>query len=52
MRHATLLRNIEGSNILPDQAVNIVPGEGQVPVNHSNEENWKALAFPRLYSHR
>ena len=51
LRHPTLLHNIEGPSILPEQAVNIAPGEGQIPVYHSNEENWETLAFPKLYSH-
>ena len=51
LRHQTLLQNIEGHIILPEQAVNIAPGEGQIPVYHSNEENWEARAFPKLCSH-
>ena len=47
LRHPTLLYNIEGPSILPEEAVNIAPGEGQIPV----EENWEALAFPKLYSY-
>ena len=50
-RHPTLLHKIEGPSILPEEVVNIAPDEGQIPVYHSNEENWEALAFPRLYSH-
>ena len=51
LRHPTLLQNIQGLGILPQQAVNITPGEGQIPLHHSNEVNWEALAFPKLYSH-
>ena len=36
LRHPTLLHNIEGPSILPEEAVNIAPGEGQIPVYHSN----------------
>ena len=51
VRHPTVLHNLEGPSILPEQVVNIAPGEGQIPVYHSNEENWEALAFPKMYSH-
>ena len=27
----------------------MAPGECQIPVYHSNEETWEALAFPKLY---
>ena len=49
LRHPTLLLNIEGPSILLEEAVNIAPGEGQIPVYHSNEENMEIFAFPKLY---
>ena len=51
LRHPTLLQNIEGPSILPKQAVDIAPGEGPISVYHSNEENWVAVPFPKLFSH-
>ena len=47
LRYPTLLHNIEGRNISREEAVNIVPGEGQIPVYHSNEEDLEALSFPK-----
>ena len=47
LSHPTLLHN-EGSKILPEEAVNITHGEGQIPVYPSNKENWETLAFPKL----
>ena len=50
-QNPALLHYIEGPGILPEEAVSIAPGEGDISFYHSNEENWEALAFPRLYSH-
>ena len=49
--YPTVLHNIDGPSILPEQVVNIAPGEGQIPVSHYTEENWEPLAFPKEYSH-
>ena len=32
------------------EAVNIAPGEGQIPVSFTSEPNWEALAFLKDYS--
>ena len=46
----TVLHNIDGPNVSPDQIVNIAPGEGQIPVSFTSEPDWEALAFPKEYS--
>ena len=48
--YPTVLHNIDGPNISPDQVVNIAPGEGQIPVSVTSEPDWEALAFPKDYS--
>ena len=51
LRHPTLLHSIEDPSVLPEETVYIATGEGQIPVYHSNQENWEPLAFPKLHSH-
>ena len=46
----TPLHNVYGPNISTDETVNIVPGEGQIPVSFTSEPNWEAIAFPKDYS--
>ena len=46
----TVMYNIDGPNISPNEIVNIAPGEGQIPVSFSLEPNWEALALPKDYS--
>ena len=46
----TVMYNVDGPNICPNEIVNIAPGEGQVPVSFNLEPNWEALAFPEDYS--
>ena len=46
----TVVYNVDGPNISPNEIVNIAPGEGQIPVSFTSEPNWEALAFPKDYS--
>ena len=46
----TVMYNVDGPNISPNQIVNIAPGEGQIPVSFSLEPNLEALSFPKDYS--
>ena len=46
----TVMYNVDGPNISPNEIVNITPGEGQIPVSFTLEPNWEALAFPKDYS--
>ena len=46
----TVMYNVDGPNISPNEIVNIAPGEGQIPVSFTSEPNWEALAFPKDYS--
>ena len=41
--------NVDGPNIAPNEVVNIVPGEGQIPVSFTSEPNWGTLACPKDY---
>ena len=45
----TVVYNVDGSNITPNEIVNIAPEEGQIPVSFTSEPNWEALAFPKDY---
>ena len=45
----TVMYNVDGPNISPTEIVNIVYGEGQIPVSFTSETNWEALAFPKDY---
>ena len=49
-RFPTVMYNVDGPNISPNEIVNIATGEGQIPVSFTLEPNWKALAFPKDYS--
>ena len=46
----TVMYNVDGPNISPNEIVNIATGEGQTPVSFTSEPNWKAPAFPKDYS--
>ena len=48
----TVMYNVDGPNISPNEIVNIAPGEGQIPwsVSFTSESNWEAHAFPKDYS--
>ena len=48
--HPTVMHNIDGPNVDSNEMINIAPGEGQIPVSHSNEPHCEALAFPNLFS--
>ena len=41
--------NVDGPNIAPNEVVNIVPGEGQIPVSFTSEPNCGTLACPKDY---
>ena len=49
-RFPTFMYNDDGPNISPNEIVNIIPGEGQIPISFTSEPNWKALAFTKDYS--
>ena len=51
VNYPTALYSINGPNVSPEEVVNIVPGEGQIPLSHHENENWEALLFPKQYSH-
>ena len=46
----TVIYNVGGPKISPSEIVNIVSGEGQIPVFFTSEPNWEVLAFPKDYS--
>ena len=46
----TVMYNVDGPNISPNEIVNVAPGEGQIPVSFTLEPNWEALEFPKDYS--
>ena len=46
----SVMYNVDGPNISPNEIVNIASGEGQIPVSFTLEPNWAALAFPIDYS--
>ena len=46
----TVMYNVDGPNISPNEIVNIAPGEGQIPVSFTLEPNREALAFLKDYS--
>ena len=48
--HPTVMHNVDGPNIDMNEIINVAPGEGQIPVSHSNEPDCEALAFPDLFS--
>ena len=48
--YPTVMHNLDGPNISPNEIVNIAPGEGQLPVPFTSEPNWEALAFVKHYS--
>ena len=41
----SVMYNVDGPNISPNEIVNIAPGEGQIPVCFTSKPNWEALAF-------
>ena len=50
MPFPSVLQNIDGPELSVDDAVNIAPAEGQMPLPFTSESNWEALAFPKEYS--
>ena len=46
----SVMYNVDGPNISPNEIVNIATGEGQIPVSFTSQPNWKAPAFPKDYS--
>ena len=46
----TVMYNVDGPNISPNEIVNIAAGEGEIPVSFTSEPNWEASAFPKDYS--
>ena len=48
--HPTVMHNLDGYNIKPEQVVDIAPGEGKIPVNLHIEPNAEPLAFAKLFS--
>ena len=47
---STVMNNVDEPNLSASEIVNIVPGEGQIPVSSTSKRNWEALAFPKDYS--
>ena len=47
MPFPSVLQNIDGPELSVDDAVNIAPAEGQIPVSFTSGLNWEALAFPK-----
>ena len=43
----TVMYNVDGPNISPNEIVNIVPREGQIPVSFTSEPNWEAFTFSK-----
>ena len=43
----TVMYNVDGSNISPNEIVNIAPREGQIPVSFTSEPNWEAFTFSK-----
>ena len=48
----TVMYNVDGPNISPNEIVNVAPEEGQIPVSFTSEPNGEVLAFPKDYSIR
>ena len=45
----TCLQEIHGPNLTTGDILNIAPAEAQRPTTYFKEENWEALAFPKLF---
>ena len=45
----TCFQQIHGPNVSTDNVLNVAPAEGQRPTKYFNEQNWEALAFPKLF---
>ena len=45
----TCFQQIHGPNVSTDNVLNVAPAEGQRPTTYFNEQNWEALAFPKLF---
>ena len=43
----TVMYNVDGPNISPNEIVNLAPREGQIPVSFTSEPNWEALTFSK-----